>query len=206
VVGDARAQYASRVSDPREVECTTIAQWASWLKINSSSASGVWLVSHKKSSPQPTIDYDDMVCEALCWGWVDSRVGRVDEHRTKTYFSARRSASAWSASNKSRIDRLIGEGRMQPAGLAIVEDARRSGAWTALDVANSLEIPDDLLAGFRRFPGSKRNFEAFSRSNRRMILEWILLARRPETRATRIQTTAEMAARDEVANLRREKN
>jgi uncharacterized protein YdeI (YjbR/CyaY-like superfamily) len=194
------------VSDPREVECTTIAQWASWLKMNSSSASGVWLVYHKKSSPRPTIDYDDMVCEALCWGWVDSRVGRVDEHRTKTYFSPRRRTSAWSASNKARIDRLVGEGRMQPAGIASVEDARQSGAWTTLDVTNSLEIPDDLLAAFRRFPGSKRNFETFSRSNQRMILEWILLARRRETRAARIQTTAETAARNEVANLRREKN
>ena len=112
-----------------EFECTSIAAWASWLEKNHASSTGVWLVTHKKASPEASLDYDEMVCEALCWGWVDSKVGRVDEWRTKTYFTPRRPTSAWSTSNKLRVERLVAEGRMRGPGLAAVQRAKASGRW-----------------------------------------------------------------------------
>lgn len=193
------------MSEIREVECTSIDQWASWLKTNHAFTDGVWLIFHKLASPQPSLDYDDMVCEALCWGWIDSRVARLDELRTKMYFSPRRRNGAWSASNKIRIERLVSEGRMQPSGTELVEHARRTGLWNKLDAVEALEIPDDLLTAFRKYPGSKKNFDAFSRSKRRIVLEWIDAAKRPATRASRVMSAAEMAGRNEAANFRAEK-
>lgn len=189
------------VIDAAMVECTTIEEWRGWLREHHRGASGVWLVYHKKVSPLPSLSYDEMVSEALCWGWVDSRPGTVDDYRGKLYFAPRKKTSAWSAKNKQRIEDLIKEGRMQAAGLALVEEAKVSGTWTALDAVEQLAIPDDLVAAFAAHPGSQENFEGFSRTNKRMVLEWIAQAKKPETRATRITTTAEKAAVNEVANL-----
>jgi uncharacterized protein YdeI (YjbR/CyaY-like superfamily) len=112
-----------------EIECATITQWSSWLEQHHTQDLGVWVIYHKKSSPQSSLDYEDLVCEALCWGWVDSRIARVDEHRTKMYFSPRRRTSTWSPSNRERVERLESEGRMQPSGRAVVVEAKRAGKW-----------------------------------------------------------------------------
>jgi len=189
------------VIDAAMVECTTLEEWRGWLREHHCGATGVWLVYHKKASPLPSLSYDEMVSEALCWGWVDSRPGTVDDYRGKLYFAPRKKTSGWSAKNKQRIEILIKEGRMQAAGLALVEEAKASGTWTALDAVEQLAIPDDLAVAFAAHPGSQENFEDFSRTNKRMVLEWIAQAKKPETRATRITTTAEKAALNEVANL-----
>ena len=117
------------MSDTSDIECTSMAAWHAWLVKNHSTASSVWLITHKKASPHVSLDYDEMVCEALCWGWVDSKVARVDDFRTKTYFTPRRRTSAWSESNKNRVERLLAEGRMQAPGLAPIETAKTSGRW-----------------------------------------------------------------------------
>jgi hypothetical protein len=189
------------VIDAAMVECTALEEWRGWLREHHRGATGVWLVYHKKASPLPSLSYDEMVSEALCWGWVDSRPGTVDDYRGKLYFAPRKKTSAWSAKNKQRIEDLIKEGRMQAAGLALVEEAKASGTWTALDAVEQLTIPNDLAEAFDAHPGSRENFEGFSRTNKRMVLEWIAQAKKPETRATRITTTAEKAAVNEVANL-----
>jgi uncharacterized protein YdeI (YjbR/CyaY-like superfamily) len=117
------------VSDVDEIQCTSMAAWHAWLAKNHSSRAGVWWITHKKASPEPSLDYDEMVCEALCWGWIDSKVARVDELRTKTYLTPRRPTSRWSASNRTRVERLMGEGRMRVPGTGAVETAKASGHW-----------------------------------------------------------------------------
>ena len=112
-----------------EFECTSSEAWHEWLSKHHASSTGVWLITHKKASPEPTLDYEDMVLEALCWGWVDSKVAGVDQLRSKTYFTPRRANSTWSASNRARVARLFDEGRMQAPGIEAVEKAQASGRW-----------------------------------------------------------------------------
>ena len=179
--------------------------WRSWLEVNHSTAAGAWLVTWRPGSGHPILDYEAAVEEALCFGWVDSRPGRVDDQRSKLYFAPRKPRSAWSASNKARIERLMEGGRMAPAGLAAVERAKANGAWEHLDAVERLEVPADLSEALAARPPAAEHFSAFPRSTRRAILEWIASARRPETRAARVEETAVLAARNERANQWRPK-
>jgi uncharacterized protein YdeI (YjbR/CyaY-like superfamily) len=148
------------------------------------------------------LDYGEAVEEALCFGWVDSTGGRVDERRTKLYFAPRKSRSVWSRSNKERVERLIAAGLMRPAGLAAIERAKANGAWTALDEIEQGIVPADLAAALESRPPAAERFAAFPWSARRAILIWVADARRPETRAARVLETAVRAARNERANER----
>ena len=127
------------------------------------------------------------------------RFGRrpLDDERGLQWFSPRRSRSGWARSNKERVERLIAAGQMLPAGLAAIEEAKRNGTWTLLDDVENLVVPDDLAAALAAQPEAREQWDAFSRSPRRAILEWITQAKRPETRARRIAEAAEHAARGE---------
>jgi uncharacterized protein YdeI (YjbR/CyaY-like superfamily) len=144
--------------------------------------------------------YDEAVAEALAFGWVDSKPGKLDDERTMLYFAPRKPGSGWSRPNKERVERLIAEGRMAPSGLAKVEAAMADGTWTMLDTVENLEVPDDLAAEFNKYPDARANWDAFPRSVKRGILEWIIQAKRPETRAKRVEETALLAQENERAN------
>lgn len=176
------------------------ADWRAWLAQHAASRPGVWLVSWRKGSGRPAMTYDEAVEEALCFGWVDSRPGRLDEDRTMLYFSPRRRGSAWSRPNKQRVERLLAQGLMTEAGLRLVEEARRDGSWSALDAVEDLVVPDDLAAALGRRPPAREHWDGFPRSVRRGVLEWIVQAKRDETRRKRVEETAERAQRGERAN------
>ena len=181
------------------VEAEDRATWRAWLEANHATATSAWLVTYRPGSGRPILDYADAVEEALCFGWVDSRGGALDAERTKLYFAPRNPRSAWAKSNKERVERLIAEGRMAPAGLAAIEVAKANGTWTILDAVERLEVPDDLAAALADRPPAREEWDAFPRSARRGILEWIAIARRPETRAARILEAATLAQRGERA-------
>ena len=181
------------------VEADDRASWRDWLEANHATAAGVWLVTWRPRSGRVGLDYEDAVEEALCFGWIDSTGGHVDDERGKLYFAPRKPRSPWAASNKARVQRLIGEGRMAPAGLAAIGRAKANGSWEILDTAERLEVPDDLTAALEARPPAAVNFGAFPPSARKMLLGWVALARRPETRAARITDIAEAAARNERA-------
>jgi uncharacterized protein YdeI (YjbR/CyaY-like superfamily) len=183
-----------------EVQPVDREAWRDWLEINHMTARGVWLVSWRPSSGQTSLDYEAAVEEALCFGWVDSRGGKVDEQRTKLYFAPRKPRSGWARPNKERIERMSAAGRMAPAGTMAVERARANGSWTILDAVERLELPDDLQAALDARPPARAHWEAFPRSPRRALLQWIALAKRAETRARRIEETAAAAQRNERAN------
>ena len=185
------------------VEAEDRETWRQWLEANHATASGAWLVTWRAGAGQPVLGYESAVEEALCFGWVDSRGGRIDERRTKLYFSPRKARSGWARPNKERVQRLIADGRMAPAGIAAVEIARANGSWTALDAVERQEVPADLAASLASRPPARDHWDAFPRSVRRAILEWITLAKRPETRARRIAETATLDRRNERANQRR---
>lgn len=174
------------------------AGWRAWLVANHSTSAGVHLVSWRRGSGQTSVPYEDAVEEALCVGWIDSVAGRFDEQRGLQWFSPRRPASGWARTNKARVERLIADGLMLPAGLAAIEEAKRNGSWTRLDDVENLVVPDDLAAALAANPPARERWDAFSRSPRRAILDWISQAKRPETRARRIAEAAESAAQDEV--------
>jgi uncharacterized protein YdeI (YjbR/CyaY-like superfamily) len=188
------------VRDRERVHAETVEQWRAWLHANHATSTGVWLVSWKKRTGRPAVAYDDAVTEALAVGWVDSKPGGLDEERSMLWFAPRKPGSAWSRHNKHRIARLEAEGRLLEAGRRAVDAARADGSWTRLDAVEDLVVPDDLAAALDAHPGARAAWDGFPRSTRRGILEWIVQAKRPATRAARVTETAEKAARGERAN------
>ncbi len=178
--------------------------WRAWLAEHHADHAGTWLVTFKKASGRPAMGYEASVEEALCFGWIDSLGRRLDEDRSMLLFTPRRPGSNWSRPNKERVARLEADGQMAPAGQAAVERAKRDGTWTALDDVENLVVPDDLAAAFAERPGAAEHWEAFPRSVKRGVLEWILTAKRAPTREKRVRETAERAARGERANQWRE--
>ena len=182
------------------VHAETRTEWRRWLAANHASSPGVWLVSWRTATGKPAVGYAQSVEEALCVGWIDSLNRTIDDERTQQLFTPRRPGSRWSRSNKERVERLLADGLIEPAGLAAIEAAKASGAWTALDEVENLVVPDDLAAALAAHPAAAEHWEAFPPSVRRAILVWILDAKRPETRARRIAETASEAAAGRRAN------
>jgi uncharacterized protein YdeI (YjbR/CyaY-like superfamily) len=185
---------------PDQVYAQTRADWRDWLEQNHTQTSGVWLVFNKKTSGLPHVTYDEQVEEALCFGWVDSKPGKFDEQRSMLYFAPRKGKSGWSKPNKDRIERMIKAGLMRPAGLAKIAAAKQDGSWSKLDGVENLEMPDDLARALKMYPEAADHFEAFPKSAKRGILEWIVQAKKPETRAQRIEETARLAQENIRAN------
>lgn len=189
-----------RLDALERVQPASLLEWRAWLEANHGRRDGVWLILPKKGSGLGGIVLSDAVDEALCFGWVDSLPRKLDDWRSMLLVSPRKAGSNWSAVNKAKIERLVAEGRMAPAGLAKVEAARSDGSWNALDRVEALEVPEDLAAAFAELPPSADNWASFPRSAKRGILEWILNARTSETRAKRIAQTARLAAEGKRAN------
>jgi uncharacterized protein YdeI (YjbR/CyaY-like superfamily) len=183
-----------------QLQVTSRAQWRLWLMDNHRTSGSIWLVTFKKASGQPTLSNDDIVEEALCFGWIDSLPRKLDDMRSMLLLSPRKSGSAWSAINKARAERMTAASLMEPAGLAAIAAAKADGSWSRLDAVEALIVPDDLAAALGQLPDAALHFAAFPRSVRRGILEWIVQAKRPETRAARIAETARLAASNRRAN------
>jgi len=187
--------------DRKEVLVESREQWRDWLRAHHADSSGIWLVTWKKrAGGDRHVGYDAIVEEALCFGWVDSVPRTVDAEHTALLLTPRKPGSRWSRPNKERVQRLTAAGLMAPAGLQMVELAKKTGTWTALDEVEDLTEPPDLAAALDADPEARRHWEEFPRSARRGILEWIVSAKRPQTRDKRIRETAELAARGERAN------
>jgi uncharacterized protein YdeI (YjbR/CyaY-like superfamily) len=186
------------MDDRPRIEPGSRAAWRAWLEANHATAPGAWVVYPRRRFAAPgEPGYEDLVEEALCFGWIDNRPGKVDDRRVSLYLAPRRPRSGWAASNKERIRRLEAYGSMAPAGLAAVERAKADGSWAMLDRAEAAEAPPDLVAALDRHPGAREHWDAFSRGTRKMLIGWIDMAKRPATRAARVEETASRAARNE---------
>jgi uncharacterized protein YdeI (YjbR/CyaY-like superfamily) len=173
----------------------TRSQLRSWLEKNHTSKDGFWLVYYKKSSGLSQLTMDDIVDEALCFGWIDSTVKKVDEQKNMLWLSPRKPKSNWCKINKDKVPELIANNLMQPSGLKMVELAKKTGTWDALNDVENLIVPADLQAAFDQNPISKENWLKYSKSPRKVTLEWLLNAKRPETRQSRIQTILEKTSK-----------
>ena len=166
--------------------------WRGWLEANHASERAVWLVYDKGAGR--ALSYDDIVEEALCFGWVDSKPGTVSATQSKLYVSARKPASAWSKANKARIDKLTAQGLMTQAGQEAVDRARRNGAWDKLNASDALEVPPELARALAANPAAKAFYDGMAPSSQRIILEWIYAAKTDATRDKRVAETVDLAA------------
>ncbi|MBK8429459.1 MAG: YdeI/OmpD-associated family protein [Lewinellaceae bacterium] len=181
----------------KEVEMFYLAtpqEWRLWLQENHRAKQSVWLIHYNKKSGIPTISWSEAVDEALCFGWIDSTRKTLDHERYIQFFCKRKSKSVWSKINKAKVEQLIEAGRMSQAGYESIETAKQNGSWAILDEVEELKIPADLEAEFNAKPGSMDFFLSLSKSVRKSMLQWIILAKRPETRQNRIGEIAERAA------------
>jgi uncharacterized protein YdeI (YjbR/CyaY-like superfamily) len=183
----------SSAADGERVEPASLDEWRAWLAAHHDRSTGVWLVFRKASAGGP-FSYAESVEQALCFGWVDSRAKGLDAERTMQRFGPRRPGSGWARPNKERVERLLAAGLMAPAGLAVIEAAKADGSWTLLDDVEALVVPDDLAAALDARPGARAHWDGFPRSPRRMMLVWLVEAKKSETRARRVAEIADKAA------------
>lgn len=187
-------------SNTPSFHANTRKEWRKWLDKYSESEKFVWLIIYHKSSATKSVDYEEAVEEALCFGWIDSVRNKRDSESSYLYFAPRKPKGNWSTSNKERVARLIKDGLMTPRGQALIDLAKQTGTWDTLTDAQNAVIPDDLQKLFAKNKTAFKNFQAFSASSKRLILEWIATAKRPETRKQRIEQTVELAAKNIKAN------
>lgn len=183
------------------------AAWRAWLADNHATAPGVRLVLAKKGSTEPTrLTYDDALPEALCYGWIDGHLTQRDDRTYRVRFTPRRSRSSWSQRNVEAAQRLIADGRMQPAGLAEVERAKADGRWeNAYSGSASSEVPDDLREALAASPPAQATWDVLTRTNRYAVLYRVQQAKRAETRARRVSEYVEMLARGETPHPQKRK-
>lgn len=174
--------------------------WRRWLEKNGEKESSVWLIIYKKVSGVQSVTYKQAVEEALCFGWIDSKPNKRDEQSYYQFFARRNPKSKWSKVNKLTVEGLIDGDRMHKTGLAAIEIAKQNGTWNALDEVDNAVVPEDLQRALNENKEALTNFNAFPRSSKKIILEWIANAKREETRTKRIKETVTLAAKNKRAN------
>jgi uncharacterized protein YdeI (YjbR/CyaY-like superfamily) len=184
----------SRLDELQRIAFADRAGWRAWLADHHDSTPGVWLVYHKKASGNRSVTYDEAVEEALCFGWIDSKVNALDDDRYMQVFTPRKKGSVWSRLNKERVARLVANGLMTPAGRIKIEAAKEDGSWALLDAVDDLVVPDDLRAALDADPVASANFAAFSDSVKKPILWHVYSAKRTATREQRIAEIVKAAA------------
>jgi len=188
----------------KQIYVSSRVQWRSWLAENHDKAeSGIWLVFFKRQTGRPSIEYEESVEEALCFGWIDSIIKRIDEEKYCRKFTPRKSGSRWSNTNRKRAENVIKEGRMTEFGLAKIEAAKRSGSWEKdpRPVIN-MDIPSDLSEALERNRKAKDFFEKLAPTYQKHFIGWIVTARRDETKAKRLKESMALLARGEKLGLK----
>ena len=184
----------------------TRGQWRKWLEKNHSTAPGIWMIYYKKETGKRKFDMADAVEEALCFGWIDSVAQKLDDERSMQKFTPRKPKSIWSKINKKRIEKLIEQKLMTPAGLATIERAKENGSWDTLNSSDlhtdNNSMPDDLEKALSKNKKALANFLAFPPSYRKRFLFWIDSAKTPLTKAVRIKQTLLMAAANKKPGLK----
>jgi uncharacterized protein YdeI (YjbR/CyaY-like superfamily) len=176
--------------------------WRKWLELNYTQDKGIWVVMQKVKSPRVGVKYDEALDEALCFGWIDGKMKRLDDHEFKQWFSPRRRNSPWSKRNRDKVEKLIDEGHMMPSGLAEVEKAKENGRWEA--AYSSKRIPtmsEEMLAALKSNKVAYENFTAFPDSARLMYIHWVNDAKRTETKTRRIGKVVERAMQNKKPGI-----
>ena len=182
------------------IHAKTRAQWRRWLEKNHKSEKAVWLIIYHKSSEVKSVYYAEAVEEALCFGWIDSVKHKRNDESAYQFFAKRKPKSMWSELNRTRVEKMIEQKKMTAAGQEMIDLAKRTGTWEALVQIDKMTIPKDLQKKFDKNKTAFKNFQKFSPSSRKIILLWIMNAKRPETRKKRIEEAVALAAKNVKAN------
>ncbi len=188
----------------KQIYVSTRDRWRRWLAENhANEKSGIWLVYYKNDTGKPSLEYEESVEEALCFGWIDSIIRRIDDEKYCRKFTPRKDDSRWSNTNRRRVEKIIKEGRMTEFGLAKIEAAKRSGNWEPdpRPMIN-MDIPQELSEALSRNRKAKEFFEGLAPTYRKHFVGWIITAKRPETRAKRLNETLVLLARGEKLGLK----
>jgi uncharacterized protein YdeI (YjbR/CyaY-like superfamily) len=172
----------------------TRAAWRAWLEWHHATERGVWLCSWRSATGRPACPYPHAVEEAICFGWIDSTVNRLDDERALQLMTPRKAKSAWTRLNRRRAAAMEEAGLMTDSGRRSVAAAKASGWWTIYDPVEALEEPAELAAALDAEPAARRHWDAFPPSARKAMLWWIVSAARPETKRQRIATVIEQAS------------
>ena len=172
-------------------------EWREWLKKNYRNKQEIWLIYYKKHTGKPRIPYDDAVEEALCYGWIDTTVKRIDEDKYLQKFCPRKKGSMWSKLNKQRVEKMIRAGKMRKPGMDKVDEAKKNGEWdAAYAVKDDIHMPPGLKEALRKNRKAEENFYNFAPSYRRNYIRWVADAKRDETMNRRIKEVVERAEKN----------
>ena len=178
-------------------------QWRDWLSQRHATEAGIWLVFYKKETSKPTMAYEDAVEEALCFGWIDGVIKKIDDEKYVRKFTPRKDKSKWSQLNKKRVNKMIKQGRMTKVGLAKIKAAKKSGLWNQDPRSQiSFEIPPEFTKALARNKKAKKNFDKLAPTYRKHYIGWIVIAKRPETKERRIAESIALLEKGEKLGLR----
>jgi uncharacterized protein YdeI (YjbR/CyaY-like superfamily) len=178
-------------------------EWRAWLSRNHASKKVVWLTYFKKHTGKPSIPYDDSVEEALCFGWIDGIIKRLDDERCARKFMPRKGRSKWSESNKGRAEKMIREGKMTEVGMAKIEEAKKNGEWFKSQVRpKELVVPFFIEDALKKNRKAQENFNRLAASYRKLYVAWISSAKREETRKKRIAEAIGLLEKNEKLGLK----
>lgn len=170
-------------------------EWREWLEVNHASCSGIFLVFYKVESAEESMRWEEAVKVALCYGWIDSVVKKIDNQKRKQKYTPRKDKSVWSKVNKSHLEQLEKENLIHPSGYAKIEMAKKNGSWESLDAVEALEIPADLQTAFDANTLAFENYNSFSPSYRKNYLHWLNQAKREQTRQNRIVAIVDLCSK-----------
>lgn len=186
-----------------ELYVATREEWRRWLEKNHDAKKEVWLIFYRKDTSKPSIPYEGAVEEALCFGWIDSIIKKVDNERFLRKFTPRKLGSKWSASNKRRASKMVREGRMKEAGLKLVKQAKRNGEWLrTAPYQKELIIPEYIENALRSSVKALSNFNKLANSYKRMYVRWVDTAKREETRKRRLAEVIGVLERNEKLGMK----
>ncbi|KDA06798.1 hypothetical protein DC31_07265 [Microbacterium sp. CH12i] len=174
------------LDDGERIQATDAATWRAWLEENHAQSTGVWAMNVRGSNDGTSLGYEDAVRQALCFGWIDGPVRTFSEEGVGQWFSPRRPASGWAATNKARLTALEEQGELAPAGIRAIEVAKANGTWEMLDGPEAGIEPVEFTMALDAVPVARATWDAFPQSVKKLGLTLIATARRPETKAARI--------------------
>ncbi|UCG55944.1 MAG: YdeI/OmpD-associated family protein [Phycisphaerales bacterium] len=187
----------------KQVYVKTRDEWRDWLNQHQYKSAGIWLVFYKKHTGKPSLEYDAAVEEALCFGWIDSIIKKIDDERYVRKFTPRNPNSRWSELNKKRIKKLMRQGLMTQSGIAIVTQAKESGLWEKPDRPTiSLVMPKELASALAKNKKAKKSFDQLAPTYQKHFIGWISVAKRQETKNRRVRESIALLAQGKKLGLK----
>lgn len=178
----------------KQLHITDRDDWRAWLEKHHATEKEIWLIHYKKHTGKPSLPYEHAIEEALCFGWIDGIMKRIDDEKYALRYSPRKRDSIWSELNKKRADKMIRQGKMTEAGLAKIEHAKASGEWEQARIREDhTNIPLDLQQALEDNPQAKKNFEKLAPSYKKQFIGWITSAKTDATRQRRLAETVRLA-------------